>query len=690
LIGLPARLVAVVGALIAGAVMSSGVAAHETRPVAATVATAPALVTPPNGLATPATVATAPTPAELGAEIASVADATATQWQAHELSSGALIDPVLGPLAGDYGVSMTGQAMVQAGLASGNEGLIADGVQSLVSEVRHPSGGSFELLGLSEAYAFDRVHLASNPNWLAASGRIARFLRRRGQSISDLGLCYTSSRCYTNLKLVSAVADLELLRTGLRGARHRALLGDPSALRARALDSIQMAVENAGGDAYRLGSVTFAGAGILSDPSENPLAYHALSTVMLGRAILILGSQAPADARSAFARTAEALVGLMAPDGDDTYIGRGQGQVWTVAAAIDALAIAAELTTDPLWRGRYLSAAAVALARLEALYPTSGSGFPLVPRLAGVAHPGGYRGVDHYANTVEYNGLALWELDDAAARIASAQPATAQPLPANGAGVFVDPSHARFAAVTHGTLWYAIHAIDSNTSDSRYGFGLVAAEIDTADGWEQALPERPLTSRRVPGGLAMVVGGRDLYPIGRRLSASADGTVRIVGGWSAGPKVIDRGTIWEYQPLASGDGVTLTFAARSGAAYAIQVWYQAGARLLRSRHGLSVSEPDGSTQTYSIGAPVHFSPGISAASAYAGNLRSTIMTVAPAAASRSISYTTLLSAPAADLGSTGPSGTTGASGASGPSGPSGPSGLSGLTGSSGASGSTGP
>ena len=74
----------------------------------------------------------------------------------------------------------------------------------------------------------------------------------------------------------------------------------------------------------------------------------------------------------------------------------------------------------------------------------------------------------------------------------------AQTLPATVDGAFVDPSHAQFAAVTGGGLWFAIHATDSNPGDARYGFGLVAAEIDTVDGWEPAMPQRPITTRSSP------------------------------------------------------------------------------------------------------------------------------------------------------------------------------------------------
>jgi hypothetical protein len=611
-------------------------------------------------------------PATLAGQLAALADATASQWSGHELAKGGFDDPVLGRVVGNYGVSMTGEAMVQAGVDSGNQSLIKDGLTAELSEVAHADDGGFELLSLSDAYSYNETNLAGNAAWIAAEPRLAAYLSRHGPTISDEGLCYTSPHCYTNLKLVSAVAELSLLATGLSGDGPHALLAHTAALRSQTLGWLAMAVSNTGSDAYRAGSDPFAGAGILSDPNENPLAYHALSTLMLGEAILMLGAQTTPEQIAAFYRAAEALVGLIAPDGDDTYIGRGQGQVWTVAATIDALAIAAELTADTAWRGTYLNAATTELGRLQLLYPSHGWGFPLVPRFATGGVPTSYVGIDHYASTVEYNGLALWALDDAAAQIANAQSAPAQPLPSDGDGAFVDPSHAQFAAVTHGGLWFAVHAIDSNPGDARYGFGLVAAELDTADGWQPAFPARPLTDAPTIGGLAMLSHHKTLYPIGRAMSASSAGQVTVNGGWQKGNKLVDPGSVWTFAPATTGEGVTLSFVAAPGAAYAIQVWYEAGAQLSRTQQGVTVVEPAGATQSYLLNVRVHIASSGRASSAYAAGLKSLVLTIPASDAARHITCTTLLATSGSGTsGSTGTSGSSDGKGSSGASGSSG-------------------
>ncbi|HEX2703867.1 MAG TPA: hypothetical protein VHM72_10600 [Solirubrobacteraceae bacterium] len=623
-------------------------------------------------------------PTALSQQVSALADSTAGEWSAHELARGGFDDPVVGPVVGDYGVSMIGEALVEAGVAGGSDTLVDDGLTAELSEITHADEGGFELLSLSDAYSYDESTLAGNPAWKRARPRLARFLRRHGPPISKQGLCYASAHCYTNLKLVSAVAELALLHTGLRGYRSDALLGNPAGVRDQTRAWLRMAVGHAGSGAYRVGDSAFSGVGILSDPSENPLAYHVLSTLMLGRAMLALGARTPPALGEAFGRTAEALVGLLAPDGDDTYIGRGQAQVWSVAATIDALAIAAELTTDATWRGRYLSAAAVALQRLQSLYPSSGWGFPLVPRFAGDNLPTSYTGIDRYANTVEYDGLALWALDDAATQLHNAPAAAEGPLPSESDGAFVDPSHTRFAAVTHGDLWFAVHAVNSNHGDARYGFGLVAAELDTVDGWRAALPQRPLTRNATLGGLAMLSGRATLYPVGRSISASSTGVVAIVGSWRDARRTVDRGMLWTFAPTASGNGVALSFAAKPGSAYALQVWYEAGARLSPTRHGVTIEEPDGSSQSYLLNVRVHIAASVTASSAYSENLHSLVLTIPATTAARQISYTTtMLTAAATTPGAAGPSGASGPSGETGSSARSGASGSSGEIGASG-------
>jgi hypothetical protein len=577
---------------------------------------------------------------------------TVAEWPRHELEDGRLVDPVIGPVLSSYGSAMTGQAMVEVGAAGvgpasgpANEALIADGLRAEVSQTSRSNQGGFELLALAEGFTWNERHLASNPAWKAARGAIAEFLRAHGPLVSsDAGLCYSSADCYDNLKLVAGLADLALVSTGLTSPAPASLLHNRAGLRRKALGFLAQAAANTGTDARRVGErVSFGDAGILSDPTKNPLAYHALSTMMLGHALVSLGRTTPARARAAFFRSARTLVGLMAPDGNVAYVGRGQGQVWTVAATVDALAIAASRTNSPTWRGRYLVGAALAIRRLQAVYPVGSWGLALVPRLAG--EPGGnYEGIDGYANSVSYNGLALWALVDAT-RALTAVPATVvQPLPATTNGVFLDPSHTKFATVTNGSLWFAIHGTDSDPADARYDFGLAAAEKRDGSGWRTVLPYRPLTFRPTTGGPALLVGGRALFPIGRRITAKRSGEVVIRGGWGTPGRVAPRvrfGTIWTYRATPALDGVTLTFRGRPHRTYQFEVWYALGSQVTASSAGLSVVEPGGFLRSYSFNSPVSVSALTETYhSAYSSNLASALITLRAPNRPHRITYTT--------------------------------------------------
>ena len=583
------------------------------------------------------------TPAALSERTSALIDGTVREWTDHELADGQLIDPVLGAAAGSYGQGMTGEAMVALGAETPSGGaLIEAGLNAELAEVADPDGGGFELLSLSEAYLWNQAHLAGDPAWEAAQPQLAAFLSAHGPLISDAGVCYTTTNCYDNLKLVAAVAELSLLRTKVAASGPAAILTAPHTLRLGAMAKLAAAASNTGRDAVRSGAVGFTGAGILSDPAQNPLAYHALSTLMLGHAVLGLGAGTPRLLQAALSRAARALVGLMAPDGDVSYIGRGQGQVWTVAATVDALSIAARLTGDAVWRGRFLAGAQLAMDRLEAVYPRSGWGLPLVPRLADPQGPVNYLGIDGYANAVEYNGLALWALRDAATELAQVPPTTGQPVPSQTAGTFLDPSHTRFATVTHGHLWFAVHGTDSNLTDGRYGFGVVSAELRTPTGWQPALPFRPLTYSPQVGGIVMRTRGRTLYPIGQSISSNPTGVVRVGGRWApvAGPG--DPRATWVFSPTPAGDGILMSFSAPAKAAFELQVWFQEGALVTVARRGLRVREPNGQVQGYTFNVPVTVRAAKVAHSAYAEDLGGAIITIPPSSRARMIAYTTVL------------------------------------------------
>jgi hypothetical protein len=567
-------------------------------------------------------------PARLSEDASTIVAGVARQWTHHELGDGRLVDRFFGPIGKGYGGAMIGQAMVETGALSGAQSLIEDGISSELSGIADPSDGSFEVLALSDAVIWNNRHLASNPAWQAAREPIEAFLRGIARFMTATGAhaCYRDPRCFSNLKLVTAAGSLDLLRSGLSQPSRGSLLQNKPRLYAAAMRLLTLAQVSTGGDARRLGpDLNFSDAGILSDATRNPLAYHVLSATMLGHIMRTWREGLPRGITDAFFRSSRSIVGLMAPDGDVSYIGRGQGQVWTVAAAVDALAIAASATHSAVWRGRYLAACSQALGRLKTTYGLGEWGLPMVPRFAG---GGGddYRGIDGYANTVMYNGLALWALQEAADVLASVPRTKAQFIGGEADGVFIDPSHTAFAAVKKGRLWYVIHAADTK-ADARYDFGLVAAERESAGLWRTAMPYRPRTVTPASGG-PVLDGG--LVPVGTSISATPSGVIRVRGGWArtaGAPATVDLGMMWVFKPY--GDGVMMSFRAHARRRYRFQVWYELGSEVVRSGSSLVVAEPNGRRERYVFNQAFSVSSGEVDHSAYDADLGSTIITLRP-------------------------------------------------------------
>ena len=202
----------------------------------------------------------------------------------------------------------------------------------------------------------------------------------------------------------------------------------------------------------RAGDISVAHAAVLSDPSRNPLAYHALSTAMLVRGLRLLGRDAPVTTRRAARRALWALVALADPHGTVAWMGRGQENTWTYAASTyAALAGAAEFATEPALAKRLRRLAELTFAELGARATTFGLAVLSGPPRATLA------GADRSQDTIACNGLALSFLALAAAEAAAAAGPTA-PLPSETPGAtVVDPVAAGVAAVRGDRTWLAVH-----------------------------------------------------------------------------------------------------------------------------------------------------------------------------------------------------------------------------------------
>ena len=144
-------------------------------------------------------------------------------------------------------------------------------------------------------------------------------------------------------------------------------------------------------------------------PPADPPAYHALSTFMLTEAIAQLGPEAsPRRPARAAPRALDTLAALVAPDGDMSYLGRGQGQTWVPALIAGGAGRAARATSPAGSRAAPRATSPSPGARC------TGSAAPREHAPGSSSSPAATRttadGIDGYAHTVAYNGLALFGL----------------------------------------------------------------------------------------------------------------------------------------------------------------------------------------------------------------------------------------------------------------------------------------
>lgn len=430
--------------------------------------------------------------------------------------------------------------------------------------------GAFEQLVTARILADRRTRALLSPaGRRLVTRRIAT--ARRAVVGAKAQACHADAGCYSNLKLVEAIADLELLATGVRGAGGK--LDDRAALDGRARATLEQVrgLASGGRATWRSGTEVQQRLAVLSDPPNQPLAYHALSTAAYARATARLRGADRRDAASLLERLATYALGVVAPDGDLTYMGRGQSQAWVQAATLYGAVTAARLLQDrdPARAGELLGLARLNLAVLRERHRQMGSrgGFAIVPEPRS-----DYRGVDRYASHVIYNGLTLFWLrlaSDRAAGISARLPV--RPVPSRrGAMRFSDPTGTSLETVRVGRLWIAVHRAATHDVDPRYDWGLLAVKHQRPDGrWVDVIPQRPIQEivdgRRPPaprmGPFPVDAAGRPLAAPTITRTTPVAGGVRLTGtvATAAGPQALtweirirDGGVRIAFRPPAGG------------------------------------------------------------------------------------------------------------------------------------------
>ena len=493
-----------------------------------------------------------------------VADRIARGWMRWQLPDGRFRDYISGRKTAAYGAAMIGYAMLRAGERSNDPRLVGAGVRAITAQTRRfgLKFGVFDLLVLSEAYRFGRSRLAEDPAFREARPRWRRVLRSVGWPYIGEGAyqCVIDPECFHNHEAVEAAADTVALGTGVESPTPGSKLGDREALGEKVRLTVgEQAPRVVGGAARSSGPGPRRSLGLLSDTPTYPLAYHALSTAMLGRA-LRSGPTSPAGGRLAFRRATESLASLMGPDGDVTYIGRRQQHAWALAAAsYVGEAAANELRTARDRAGRFETLGRRSLERLLRVHGFGPSGVNAVPRFD--SRTRSYVGTD--ADNSTASGLTAYLLNLAADEAATAPRVPPAPLTADRDGFFLDPSQARFAAVRRGSVWYAVHADQDGFRDTRGDFGLVAVKRRVSDGkWVDLLRPRPLSGpRSAQAGPAIVTPGSErLLFYGTSLEVRTRGVVAIRGRF-AGVTESRPATVL-FVPVA--DGVRVLLPVRAG------------------------------------------------------------------------------------------------------------------------------
>ncbi len=489
----------------------------------------------------------APAPAHADVDLDGLIERNLDALMARQLPWGGFDDPLSGPQF-NYG------AVALAWLAGERQPhrREAAGV-TLRAAARVAKPGAFQIW--LEALAL------SPGTWIDPVTRTALADHLRAYSAPTVGpralACHLRADCYNNLKLVDAVATLQLVRTGLTSALPGARLAAPVqaeqdalALLAERIPAVQHADL-----AVTSGEVRVADAAVLSDPARNPLAYHALSAAMLMRAVRLVAE--PPAARAAARRVLWALVALGDPRGVIAWMGRGQGNSWTLGASTyAALAGAAEFADEPALAGRLRRLAELTTAELRTRSGTAG-----LAALPGVRET--LAGADDSQNTIVSNGLTLAFLHLAAAE---ERPGPSLPLPAETPGsTALDPTAAGVATVRAPKVWFAVHRAATNPGDARYDAGLLEADVLVDDGWVPVVGQRPNTeaSGQAPAaGPVLVRRGRTFAPKGAL--RVAPGRIVLDGTWGSVPMRLTY--------AATQSGVRLTTRCPRGARLRLLEW----------------------------------------------------------------------------------------------------------------------
>ena len=481
-----------------------------------------------------------------------------TPWPSLQERSGRLLDYMDERYGSRYGDATMGYGLIRTGLREDDRRMIRAGLRAVTFATRKPRvQSSFETFAVAAAYNLARTRAAGYSDFRRNRADWERWMR--GSRTTRLHLPIP----FGNHWLIDALAVLELRRAGVRAQASSAA----SFRLARRLINERVPA--------RVGR----GTALLSDPPDEPVAYHALSLGFYARALQLLDRAASHKARATLRRMVRTASLLTAPDGDTAYWGRSLQHVWSPASTAFAAETAAALPgAGSAERAANRALAERTLARVAREHPIGARGQWIVPALAqdfAAARPS----LEGYASAPAMSALAVamlnWTLDTARAREGSRLPADRRLATAlsRGAG--------RFAVVRRGRVWFAVKAAQAerpyNRDDLRYGFGLVSAKFRGSGGWFDLVPQRPPVGGAPAPSLGPVLlrrGSAVGHPSGGGLRVQRGGRVEVHGEYrTRGGRALRRAS-WEFAPVDCG--VRLSLRAREGERYALTAFFRAG------------------------------------------------------------------------------------------------------------------
>lgn len=417
-------------------------------------------------------------------------------WLSRQNANGSFEEPGQYHFSSRYGAVSIAYAMLQHAATSGDDRYFESAIKAVewfLGDKRSIREGVFVGMLSASAYNLVKQRFSDRPQWRKIKRRWSSWLSRRKPTSKRIDNAYRG-----NKKIVEAIEYLELLRSGVRSRRPGTVLAD----RARALTQVRVLMDQRFPEAaagYRVPAGTDQGwptpteLVVLSDPPQNPPAYHALVAAFYLRAYSLLAPRyRTATMRNVARQVVRGLVARMAPDGDLAFSARSQEQSWALTSAMFA-AWKLAASSKGKERAVLLGFARRAAERLKSQHfdGQPSRGIFLVP--AGRCCDGDERipGQDIYFRITAYTGLTGMTLGWALGQRPSDWLTEAGRIPADNLSSFYFAIGAgRFLQHRGGEVFWMLRE-QGNNEDARYDMAVHVLKVQDGLEWVDAIPPRP-------------------------------------------------------------------------------------------------------------------------------------------------------------------------------------------------------